>query len=497
MISTDFDLVFRRSRAIASLIFVILWAFAGCRPAGQDAATDDAHDASANRPLPAATQTVAVEPVVERSASKPTPDISLPQRGAPSGRPARSALCGHAVAFAGWHPDDAGIRDVLLVSDPGDNTVAEVGHVWTSDPSELPVHFGSQRPAIVLQHGGLFTVTGAVIVAPSDFITTSVPIRMLETVATELPDLSQELSPQWPGLCGPTSAADVLFSIRAPGQSHISDLVRGPGREADEFVGRLITGGLEHITEDSLAGRMGSRETSIGVTNDGIRRGLQSWLDEREPGAWGVRLLWFDDAEVERSREEQREFFGQLAAAVEVGGGAILCLWPGVEFSSTRTDSKESSGNDVPSAVQNELPAGGTSGPAASRAGRSSPTSAASDRGDTGTAGVLPLPDAAFPLVPPSAAESVDAPGRPEAIDFEQVAVNASAHLATARQRLANGNANRGYEAAVEAVSLLHPAARRDASLKPLLAEALELCRECDLERESRPLNTDKPIEYR
>ena len=436
-------------------------------------------------------------PEASTAPPRPEPEVEVvtSQSHQPSGRPARNAVCGHAVAFAGWRPDDAGVRDVLLINDPGDNTLAEIRHAWTSQPSELPVHFGQQRPAVVLAKGAAYTITGAVLVAPRGFNAAERDIPTSAIIAAELPDLTQHLSPKWPSLCGPTSAADVLFSMHSQAQSDMPALVRGPSEEADEGVVRLITGSLEEITHESLAGRMGGSDRGMGVTNDGIRRGLQAWLDNVAPDAWDVRLLWFDDAIGVRSRKEQREFFGKLAAAIEAGGGAIICLWPGVDFSSRRIDAEASSDAENLPPTSDALSISVSAKPHDINSEKQNAAGDVPD--DAAAAGGSTLPTAEFPQLPSAQPESIDAPGRPEAIDFEQVARDATSRMATARQHLASGNADRAYEAAVEVVSKLHPATRRNTKLKPLLTEALELCRECDIERGSRAVNTEKPIEYR
>jgi hypothetical protein len=458
--------------------------------------TDASLDSTTSR-QPDASQVTAERQADGHQPPKPTADNGLQQDLRPAGRPSPDAVCGHAVAFAGWTPDEASVRDILLVNDPGDNAAANIVNAWQSQPSKLPLHFGEQRPAVVLPHGGPFTVTGAVLVAPRDSKAFNGAIRMAVTVAEDLPDLSQDFSPRWPGLCGPTSAADVLFSMHRRNKTRMPDLLRGPGRQADEGVVRLITGGLEQISSESLTGRMGGSEKAPGVTANGIRLGLQSWLDEAEQGAWSAQLLWFHDAPGERSRQEQREFFGKLAAAVEAGGGAIVCLWPGVEFSSATVSTERSRADSSSSAVTDGHTKSNNSGSAASQADNSATRSASSERVNRRSTAGTSLPDAAFPQLPPAATESVDAPGRPEVIDSAQVVRDASSKIDSARQYLATGRADRGYEAAREAISLLHPAARRDPSLKSMLVDAQNICRACDLKRANRPADTDKPIEYR
>lgn len=404
--------------------------------------------------------------------TRPVPRAGPPQRPIPTGRPAPSAQCGHAVAFAGWRPDGGGTRDVLLVCDPGDNSLAEVGHAWAPTPRDLPIHFGRQRPSVVLQPAGAFTVTGAIVVAPRRG-RPGAP-RMQETRAAGMPDLSQDFSPRWPGLCGPTSAADVLFSIGERHAAVLAGRARGPGAEADAGVALLIAGGMDRIAPESLAGRMGVRPDGDGATNEGMRRGLEAWLDEFAPDEWQARLDWFDDAAGERTPGEQREFFGRLAAATEAGGGAVLCLWPGTEFADEPVD---------PAAAQLAAGPEGTDAAAG---------------GDAGGGQAPPLPDAAFPELPPAARQEPTAlPGRPEATDPRAAAAAAAKKLDSARRRLERGGAARAYEEATEAVALLHQAARRDPDLRARLAEARELCRECEARIPARSrLDSDKHTQF-
>ena len=407
-----------------------------------------------------------------------------PTRPKPAGRPAPTAECGHAVAFAGWRPDKSGGRDVLLVCDPGDNSLEEIGHAWDGPSRSLPVHFGKQRPTVILQPAGPFTVTGAVVVRPRS--AEARKPRMSETVARAMPDLSQDISPTWSGLCGPTAAADVLFSMHARDDDVLAGFERGPGGDADAATARLIAGGLEAIEPASLAGRMGIGPDGRGVTNDGMRRGLASWLDEADRDGWEVELDWFDDSVGDRPRAPQREFFGRLAAAVDAGGGAILCLWPGTDFADQPIEPPAAEGTATP-----EQQAGEPERAAEQQAGpRRRPAAAAE------------LPAAEFPGLPEPAKESEGQagglPGRPESGGPREWSAAAEASLAAARRQLKRGNAQRALDEAAKAVSLLHQAARRDPDLKPQLEAALDLCRQCERGMPAgRVVDRTKPNEYR
>lgn len=405
-----------------------------------------------------------------------SPVLTVPPRPVPRGRPAPTAQCGHAVAFAGWRPDETGVRDVLLVCDPGDNSRENVRHVWESKPRELPVHFGRQRPAVVLQPAGTFTITGAVVVAPQKVAIGAA--RMTETLAPGMPDLTQDFSSRWPGLCAPTSAADVLFSLREKDEKLRSSLVLGPNAKADEGVTRLISGGLERISPTSLAGRMGVGQEGMGATNDGMRQGLAAWLDYVSPGSWNAELDWFDDAASDRRRAEQRAFFGRLAAAVDAGGGAIICLWPGSEFS------ENSVGPSDPQV--SEQATGRESSDSAA------PGAPAQARGDLPT-----LPEATFPEIPPLEQPPGGLPGRSAPLDPAAAVSQAEKKMEQARGRLDGGRAEAALELATEAVSLLHEASRQDPSARARLATAIALCRECDGRMPPRRrLDPGKPTEF-
>lgn len=378
------------------------------------------------------------------------------QRPKPAGRPAPTAQCGHAVAFAGWRPDGVGVRDVLLVCDPGDNVIEATGHAWDATPRGVPVHYGRQRPTIVLQPAGAFTVTGAIIVTPRSDMDGDP--RMVETLARAMPDLSQDFSEKWSGLCGPTCAADVLFSMHDRDDDVLAGVDRGPGDAADAGVVQLVAGGIERIEPRSLAGRMGVGQDGIGATNEGMRRGLASWLDETDPEGWKVELDWFGDADGERPRAQQREFFGRLAAATEAGGGAILCLWPGSEFADQCVE--------PPTAQPADTAASGgppNSGRPPAPAGPAAPQ----------------LPEAEFPAPPSAAGRPSDLPGRPEDVDQEKVRSNANRLLEAARRELKRGDAEDAYEAAVKAVALLSSVPQPDDDIRATLADAIGLCRQC------------------
>jgi hypothetical protein len=363
---------------------------------------------------------------------------------------------------------------VLLVCDPGDNVLEDVMHSWDAKPRGMPVHFGRQRPTIVLQPAGVFTVTGAVVVTPRSEAVGKP--WMAETLAPAMPDLSQDISEKWPGLCGPASAADVLFSMHDRHDDVLAGFHRGPAEAANAGVVRLVVGGLEKIEPGSLAGLMDVGQAGVGATNEGMRQGLASWLEKVDPEGWIVKLDWLDDADGERPPERQREFFGRLAAAVEAGGGAVLCLWPGSEFADECIEPPSAPAADTASSKvppkPGRLPASG--GPAAP-----------------------PLPEAAFPTPPPAEGRPADLPGRPDEVDQAKVRSLAQRMLHAAEQALSGGDPNEAYEKAVKAVELLSSVPQPDDDVRALLADATGLCRRCAGQMgPGRRVDRTKPTEF-
>jgi len=276
-------------------------------------------------PLP----NVADSPANGNSAQPPAPSprAGLPaavrpgavNRLAPRGTPAPGAVCGHAVALVGWQPG-GGVDDVLLVHDPADNRLwgsgrGEPPHDWRPEALPLAVRYDDQRPGVTLLPAEPYTIMGAVVVAPV------AGGGLAPGSAAAMPDLSQEFPGRGPGLCGPTSAANVLYAMAADRPALLAGFRRGPAAAQD--VASLVIGG------SGLASLMAIGAQDDGATNEGIRAGLEAWLENAEPGRWEVALDWLDDGP--RSREDQRRYLEGLASAVARGGGAVLCLWPGRE----------------------------------------------------------------------------------------------------------------------------------------------------------------------
>lgn len=404
-------------------------------------------------------------------------------------RPSPEAVCGHAVAFAGWKPSADGSRDILLLCDPGDNAIAKVGHAWESNPREAPLHYGERRPTVVLLPSGVFTVTGAIVITPVDTLPRP---RFEMTSASGMPDLAQDFNPRWPGLCGPTAAADILYAMHATSPMVLEGFAVGPGRDGDAAVERLVVGGDSRITAASLAGRMGIGQDGDGATNIGMSEGCRSWLDEHDRGGWLVELRWLDDEVF--GQDEQREFIALLAAALDAGGGAILCLWPGSEFAdeairdvaqATGT-ADEAAASTAPSSVESAAkPPGAFPGNArGSPASRPEPTA---------------LPEALFPALPPPPAENRPVlPGVREAEkDSALVRAEARKKREAAEARLAQGDLATALALAIQGVELVSSASRHDAACRNELDRLVALCKTLDSRLPRRPAaEEDKPTVF-
>jgi len=407
-------------------------------------------------------------PPTATSSDPASPQSSNPARPKPTGKPSPAARSGHAVAFAGWKPSKDGSRDVVLLCDPGDNAMEGRSlHGWEAKPRELPVYFGRRRPTIILLPAGAFTITGAVVVTAAE-ADKSAPPQPEPVTAVGMPDLSQDVNPAWIGLCGSTSGANILFYMGQQNPKVLRGFLRGPSNDADAGVVKLIVGDRERIQPASLAGRMETSEDGSGVTNIGMRAGMESWLDEHDEGRWSASLDWFDDQE--RSREQQREFFSRLAVAVQAGGGAILCLWPGTEYSDSAVGEDESTASaaDRGASEDTSTPAPASTKPAASRSADTAPQA--------------PLPDAAFPALPPSPSGSRPTlPGRPPSGLSEREAIEQAAkQLASARARLESNEPAKAFDHVTQAVTLLQQHGVDGDEAAELFADAMALSKEIE-----------------
>lgn len=431
-------------KATVGTLTLSLLLVAACRkeptpPSAGDRASET-RKTDASRPVADEPEDRPSDPPDEDAADPAEP----PTRPTPQGKPSPTAVTGHAVSFAGWLPAQQGVQDQIALCDPGDNALqGEVLHRWEDTPRKIPVHYGQRRPTVVLLPAGPFTVTGAVVVTKRSAAEPPRPLQVPQLVSG-MPDLSQDFQRKWVGLCGPTSAANLLFAMGHTDDSVLPGYRRGPSREADEGVIRLIVGDAARINPTSLAGRMSSPDSGDGVSSSNIQEGLTSWLDDHAPEDYSVALDWFDDTV--KPPEEQRKFFARLAQASELGGGAVLCLWPGSEFA------------DGSVADSEEDPA----------------TEAAAS-----TAAADPLPPAEFPTPATTEPSPPTFPARDTGdTSPEKAASSCRALLTTARRSLRSGNHAAAFRDASRAVACIRNGGGGGDEARELEMEAAALCEE-------------------
>jgi len=247
------------------------------------------------------------------------------------------------VAFAGFSKTaDGDSGGSLFYCDPGDNILAGIRHRWEVRPSASPVICGTRRPTIVLAAAGAFTVMGAAVISPLPLAESSAAIQAPDPW---MPDLSQNIDGKANALCGPTSAADVLFAIAVRRPEVLVGYQRGPAAESDEDVRRLLLGPKPGTPVGGLAAVMKMSGVAEGTTPKALVEGMESWLNDADPGAWTSELNWLDDRP--RPEQEQLRFFQTLAAGQRRGGGAVLLLWPGSEFADGSVADAEAAGEQA------------------------------------------------------------------------------------------------------------------------------------------------------
>lgn len=300
------------------------------------------------------------DPARRQAAAASPPHAIQP---ANSAIPSRRNPVGHAIALASIRSLNAEQQPQITVMDPADNETAErreaemerkfssPHHNWLPIPHRLNVRWGRQRPAIDLRKERFFTIVGAVLIQPA----AAVARPTINASAPRMPDLSQNLRPEWPGLCAATAAADVLYQIGHRDPAIIAGYPFGPAPAADRNADRLIAGVSAApgqpkephplIEADSLAGRMGN-ENGHGATALGITTGLRSWLKDHAGDSWRTDLAFLDDAPGNRSPVAQQAWFGQLGAAIASGGGCLLLLWEGADWADQPTGLEEDRSQD-------------------------------------------------------------------------------------------------------------------------------------------------------
>lgn len=421
---------------------------------------------SAKAPETAAAQ----KPEKHAEPSSPVTAVRLGNTDAPNGAPSPHAICGHTVAFAGWRQSVEGLDDRLLFHDPGDNAfVAERHvHIWDAGPNESALHFGKRRPSIVLEPATPFTIVGAILMVPENDAKAGGP---LANFTAAMPDLSQSIGDgAWPGLCGPTSAANILYAVGSRRPLLLKGIERGPSQIADRDAARLIVGDAGRVLRTSLAAKMGLREDGAGVTNHGIRIGFADWLDDRDAGNWSVTLDWLNDEE--KHPDEQRKFFRNLADVGRDGGGVVLCLWPGTEFADSPTDVPQQ--QNAPQA---------DSAPAAEVAHTPENETAPSAKAAGG-----------------AGSEAAKAPGfeGKEVAPAEIDAALAKARNAMDRTRRAldGGDHEAACDAIGEAISTLRPRAACSKSCREALDEANEFAQRLEASLPTQEIDSDKPTSF-
>jgi hypothetical protein len=279
--------------------------------------------------------------------------------------------------------------------------------------------------------------------------------------------------------------------MHARGRSVLEGFVRGPGPDADAAAERLIAGDAERITVASLAGRMQIGPEGEGATNQGLRDGCRSWLGEQDPGAWDVDLLWFNDDP--RDAHEQRGFIGRLAAALDAGGGAILCLWPGTEFSDAATGEAD---ENEPAIADRELADVAAAGPPQSSSPRASGASTAGGRGPQSPPD---LPAAEFPsLPPPPDDDRPGLPGRRSSADDPATALaRARDKRRAAESRLDRGDVATALSLATQGVELLVGPARESPECREEMERLVAVCAASEARLPATPtIRADRPTIY-
>ncbi|MEI8368132.1 MAG: hypothetical protein WCJ31_06830 [Planctomycetia bacterium] len=247
------------------------------------------------------------------------------------------------MAFAGFSTTaDGDSGGSLFYCDPGDNILAGIRHRWEVRPSASPVICGTRRPTIVLAAAGAFTVMGAAVISPLPVAESSAAIQAPDPW---MPDLSQNIDGKANALCGPTSAADVLYAIAGRRPEVLVGYQRGPAAESDEDVRRLLLGPQQGALIGGLAASMKMPGYTKGTTPKALVDGMKSWLNDADPAGWTTELNWLDDSP--RPEQEQLRFFQTLAAGQRRGGGSVLLLWPGSEFADGSVADAEAAGEQA------------------------------------------------------------------------------------------------------------------------------------------------------
>lgn len=275
------------------------------------------------------------------------------QPGKHGNRPSRTRPVGHAVAMAGLLFGQRLPDGSLLVHDPADNKIGLVAdgddggdsetmrgtHAWLGASRECAVNFGKARPTIELADSRRYTIVGGVVLRPSDSL-----LRMgsKDIEAHRMPDLSQNIRPEWRGLCAAAAAADLIYYAGRRDQALLAGKTLGPGQDADKEADLLIAGAAvkrkghegqqpPRAEKESLAFLM-ENVGGDGASAVNIAKGLRDWVGRYSTGNWRVDIEFFDEGGVIQTPTVQFNHLQQWSAAVADGGGVVVLLWPGDQW---------------------------------------------------------------------------------------------------------------------------------------------------------------------
>jgi len=443
--------------AVSIAVFVLTVFAAGCcrQPSGTPPTQANAASSPAwNEPRPTSSSTP--------RGAEPRHPAQPPKRTARR-LPSLDAECGHAVAFAGFSTTaDGDAGGTLFYHDPGDNILAGVVHSWDARPGSSAVICGTRRPIIVLAGAGAFTVMGAAAITP---LPPAEAEGAIEVPDPSMPDLSQNIDGRQNGLCGPTSAADVLYAISGRRPRVLEGYVRGPAADAEDDVRRILLGLPRGESLGGLASAMQMTDLQKGTTPVGLSEGLLGWLDATDPGVWTGSLVWLDD--MQRPAQEQLRFFQTLAAGQRRGGGAVLLLWPGSEFA-------DGSVAEVEAKLEAQADGGGS--------GRDRPAATAA------AAGFPEESDQSHSsATPPSATPKGFEGGKTKPDDIAKAVRTAKAEMSAAREAFDSSHWDKASDALKRVVAAAGPHAMQSDECFEVLNEASGLAERLD---QARPHGT-------
>ena len=415
---------------------------------------------------------------------------SVDSRNAPS----RTKPVGHAVALAGLGLKQQNDASLLFINDPADNPnipIQLIGagneeisfkrgvHTWLNQPEGNPISFGKTRPTIVLADSNPYTIVGAVVIRPGDAIIHAAPN---DVTANRMPDLSQDLRPNWKGLCAATSAADVLYYAGRRDPRLLDGRVIGPAPNADTDADLLIAGpgidrdqqnpdNLTQTNNDSLAFLMNNKEGDGSSAVD-IAQGMRSWIQAHSTRNWRVDIDFLDTPDGNNSIESQKKHLKEWAGAIADGGGSVVLLWPGAQSANSNAVDQNGSEHDsdpqFPPLIRFNKPLAQTSD------------------GER--------PTTKNPMTPPPKQTSRGSQTQAQNIATEKVISELESKLKDANGALRNSKYDRALDLSKEIIERVLPHRFTDHRAEQLLAEATRIAKaasakthEGDQPNESRP----------